>query len=306
MLGKKQTPASASRRVHPQQRANVFSYHASRSNSNIQRERKVEDTAQAVTSNKFDGRKWLGYAPTIVTSFVILVCLFYISTLNGPVRLQVAGSSSKSQVSAHLDGYVPEVDKVFFDSVYNKSKLLINTTKIESDIEEKYPELGNVAVVLPLIGRRPIVQINPSKPVLLLETNHEDFVLDSHGRAISKASDVDSSLTDSLPVLHDDSGVSLQQGRYALSSSTVKFIEDVHRQLKDKGYKLQNMTLPAGSGGQMYLRLRDVAYYVKFDLEGDSRAQAGTFIATRIKLDNDGVAPKEYIDVRVPGKVYYK
>ncbi len=306
MFRKKQTPHVPARNVRPQQTANVFSYYASRSSSDSSQGRRVEQPGKKKRLVVFDTRKWLSYAPSLAAGVIVAACLVYISTLSGQVKLQAIGGDGKGMAAGQLDAYVPEVRAIFNESIYTKSKLLINTDEVARKIQDKFPELGEVSIILPLVGRRPIVQVNPTEPALILVTHTDSFVIDESGRTISKASDVDSSIRDKLPVLQDESGLSLERGEYALPEGTVAFVREVAMQLADKGHKIRSMSLPPVAN-EMHLRLESgPSYYVKFDLAGESRVQAGALIATKEKLEQDGVAPQEYLDVRVPGKVYYK
>jgi hypothetical protein len=47
-------------------------------------------------------------------------------------------------------------------------------------------------------------------------------------------------------------------------------------------------------------------YGVKFDLNGDALQQAGTYLAAREAIAEQGLVPKEYIDARIVGKAYIK
>jgi hypothetical protein len=130
-------------------------------------------------------------------------------------------------------------------------------------------------------------------------------VVDENGRIIAEARDVESSVRDKLPVLLDESGLTLDRGNYALPQGTVAFVREVSAQLTAQGYKIQSMVLPA-EPNEMHVRIEGQSYYVKFELRGEGRVQAGSYSATKEKLEAGKVTPREYIDVRVPGKIYYK
>lgn len=306
MFRKKQVPEKSPRNVRPQQTTNVFSYHANRSVDDGLRARRTE---QPSTPKRliltFDRRKWVSYVPSVLAGFVVLFCLVYVSTLSGQVKMQIVGDEGKTKAPVQPDNYVAEIQAVFNNSLYSKSKLLINTDEIAQTIQDKFPELGEVSIVLPLVGRRPIVQAKPKEPVLILGTHNGGFAVDESGRIMSKASDIDSSVRDNLPAIQDESNLSVELGEYALPKGAVAFVREVAAHVAAKGYKVRSMSLPPVAN-EMHLRLEGKTYYVKFDLAGESRVQAGAFIVMKEKLEKDGVNPREYLDVRVPGKVYYK
>jgi hypothetical protein len=308
MFRKKQTPDQTGRNVRPQQTANVFSYYASRSSAEggQQQSRRMEPLPQKRRSiGGLRARQLVAYTPSFIAGLVLMICLVYVSTLEIHPKLQVVGDQRTTGLVSGIETYEDDIGAVLGDSVLNRSKLLINTDDIARKIQEKFPELGEVAVILPLVDRRPIVQVQPAKPALVLGTLEGGLVIDENGRTIADARDVESSVRDALPTLQDESGLSLERGKYAVPKETVGFVQAIAAQLKQKGYKIQSMTLPAAAN-EMHLRVHGKPYYVKFDLRGDSRVQAGTFIATKEKLEADKVTPREYIDARVPGKAYFK
>lgn len=84
------------------------------------------------------------------------------------------------------------------------------------------------------------------------------------------------------------------------------FIQTVLYQLQQKHIVVTMLVLPAASR-EFDLYIDGARYYGKFNLASDTaRQQAGTFLATKHYLEGKGLAPQEYIDVRVDGRAYYK
>lgn len=252
---------------------------------------------------RFKIRPFLPYAPSVIAGMTLLCCLTYISTLSGDPKLQITGQVPG--LAADAEAYRVGIQEVFEQSVANRSKLLIDTDKLSTKISSEYPELGEVTVALPLIGRRPVVHARLAAPRVIITNAEGGYVIDVTGRIMSKATNIESSVRDSLPVIQDESGIELEQGSYAMSTEAVAFINEVATQLALKKYNIQSMVLPPVAN-EMHVRLEGVPYYIKFNLRGEGRAQAGTYIATERKLTQDGVVPRAYVDVRVPGRVYYK
>lgn len=306
MRRKKQTSEQNIRHVRPQQSASVFSYYANRSTSEQSRVRRGLGSADVSKSRKLltPSQAWIPLIPSFITGVVLVGCLLYISSLGSNAKLQIIGDA-RIGLAHEVADYESSIRKILNSSIENKSKLLINTDQVAEKISAEFPELGDVSVILPLIGRRPVVQAEPASPSLILATTEGSFVLDSNGRAMTKAKDIESSVRDKLPVVSDESGLSLELGHYALSKESVDFVQGVAEQLKRKKIEVQSMVLPAAAN-EMHVRIAGSPYYIKFNLGGEGRVQSGTYIATRKKLAQDNVIPREYIDVRVPGKVYYK
>lgn len=301
MFRKKQKPQPIQRNVRAQQSAQVFSYYASRSSEpSAGRNMAPKKVATGRRMNK----EALKYAPSMIAAVILLVSLVYMSTLSTLPNVQILRSSDQTLVGNRAV-YEKEAREILAQSALNRSKLTIDTTKLAADLREAFPELGDIAVVMPLVGRRLVIQAQPAQPALVLGTRSSGaFVVDVHGRAIVKASEVDSSTRDKLPVVRDESGVSLEPGKSALPKEVVRFITDVSAQLKAKNIPLDSMSLPAAR--ELWVRPKDRPYYVKFDTQGEGRLQTGTFIAVKERLEKDNVLPAEYIDVRVSEKAFYR
>jgi len=306
MFKKNNLPKQNTRRVYAYKKANMFSYYASRSDSArdiTDRNLQIKNDKRHLLDPSAKVRLPLKYLPSFVMAVVILFCLIYVTGLNSNVKLRITneqqiGINSRSE-------YEDSIAKMLEGSIANKSKMLIDTDKIASDISAKYPELGNISIIMPLIGRRLVVKADPSPPGAILATNGDRYILDENGRIIAYADDQKSSVIEGLPVIIDENNLRLKLGNYALSRDAIWFVRDVAYQLKDKKLSVQNMALPADTN-ELRIKLRDLKYFIKFDLKGDSRVQAGTFIALNKKLSAENIVPKEYVDVRVAGKVYYK
>lgn len=294
-----------SRNVQQRQSANVFSYHASRSIDQGARDRRKTPAKDSkVARLSINKAKVLNYTPSLLAGFVVIVCVAYLSTLSSQVKIQVMGDNDTARTLQYTK-YTDDIQKLLSSSIYNKSKLLIDTDKVAKEIQQEFPELGEVLVILPFAGRRPIIQVSPKEPALILGTRSGGYVVDGGGRVISKASELESSARSNLPVLQDESGLTIELGKYALPDESVSFVRDIASQVALRGYNIRSLSLP-NVANEVHLRLIDQPYYIKFDLTGDSRVQSGTYFAVRAKLAKDGVTPREYIDVRVPGKAYYK
>ena len=91
----------------------------------------------------------------------------------------------------------------------------------------------------------------------------------------------------------------------ALPKNYVDFIITVNLQLKAKNISIKSLQLP-----NLINELRVVTterdYFIKFDMNGDSRLQTGTFLAIRERFLTQNINLVEYIDVRVPERSYYK
>ncbi len=201
--------------------------------------------------------------------------------------------------------YAAAAQKHLKESIFSRSKLMINTKSIEAELLEEFPELKTVGIAIPITGRQPIVTIKAAEPRLLLTTAGGNYIIDSAGRAILKVTSLDLSSKLALPAVQDDSGLKIELGHVALTAHEAGFISELNHQLSSKSVAVDSMILPT-LVNELHLRPKGQPYFVKFNLQGDARQQAGTLLATQERLNHDGIKPAEYIDVRVEEKVFYK
>lgn len=207
-----------------------------------------------------------------------------------------------------LGVYQQSAEHLLRGSWVNSNKITINSDRIAHELRAQYPELAAVSVTLPLLGQRPLIYLQLTEPRLVMTTpGGQTYVLDENGRVLSPASQVTDLGRFHLAAVTDQSGLQVKPGELVISRSSVRFITDVLTQLKATNVAVSQLVLVQGSE-EFDVHLLDTPYFVKFNLhEADTaRQQAGTFLAARSHLQKQGITPAAYIDVRIPGRAYYK
>jgi hypothetical protein len=241
-----------------------------------------------------------------VLSVLVIVIVFLLTIgLDSTPRVVVLGDTAHRFALQDLSVYQQYAHQTLGKSLANNNKLTIDATAVAQKIETQFPEIHAASISLPFIGRKPTLYIQPATPQLILATQSGQFILDANGRALAAGDDTVVPDTAVVPTVVDKSGLRLAKGQIALPSSSVVFITEVAGQLAAKQIQVENWTLPAG-GSQLDVKVKGSPYYVKFNLQGDGREQAGTLLALQHDLANKKITPGQYIDVRVPGRAYYK
>lgn len=242
--------------------------------------------------------KRLRLVPTIIAVTAIGLSVVYSTTLSSVANVKFAGEASPYR---NMVEYRTGIEKLLASSLWNKSKLTINTTTTEDAILQAFPELDAANVALPVIGRRPTITVHSRQPALLLTTTTNAYVVDLSGRVVAEASQLLSSQREQLLTVQDRSGLQLDIGSQAVTAGTVTFILNVQAQLAAKKLVIVQATLPTVPN-EVDFKLKDLSYYIKTDTTGDPRIEIGDFLAAK----DSGVRPAEYMDVRVEEKVFYK
>jgi hypothetical protein len=288
----------------PMPRGQVYSYRASRS----QRQETLgraspEQTQQAkLWKERF---KWLQSMPRIFGALVILLIVVMLLRLDSHAAV-VPMDNTKGQVFLRsLQTYEEAAARIFSASWLNGNKLTINTAQVSRDLVRQFPELKTVSISLPIAGNRPVVYVQPATPALVLTSKGSICIVDTDGKALITGNQVPELDKLKLPVISDESGLAINPGTIVLPQSSVSFISEVVGQLKAKELPIQSLTLPA-EVSELHLKLEGESHFVKFNLHGNAREEAGAFLATRQHLKATAKSPVQYIDVRVPGRAYYR
>ncbi|HSX18259.1 MAG TPA: hypothetical protein VLE51_02820 [Candidatus Saccharimonadales bacterium] len=260
-------------------------------------------SAERSASSPFDKKT----KPRRRKSFSRLVdFLLLIALLSGAAYTLVVKSSPKvvlnssvyRPVSTYQEASVKE-----FKKIKNRNKLTMDEKAIITSLQRQFPEIVDGRIDLLILSTKPTVRLNIASPSFTLNSRGVDYIVDSQGVAVIKASELPK--IKDLPKVIDQSGFDIKQGQQVLSATSVNFINIVSEQAKHAGVTIASLTLPQ-LAQEVDMRTADRGYFVKFYLGGDGLLQAGQFLASRRQFDQTSTQPSQYLDVRVPGKVYYK
>jgi cell division septal protein FtsQ len=309
---KNQTPPDRTTRMRqptPTRNINssaVFSYHSSRAARPGATGRQQEpQQPAAVVARRKKPFSMLNRGPVIGMLLVGVVLVSINLFLNDKPDIVPVSTASSAIFLQDKHLYETAAQNAVSKSFLSRNKLTINARRIASDLEAQFPELAHVTVSVPFAGNRVKVYIEPSTPQLLLSSNNELYVVDTAGRALILAKQVPRVEQLALPVVTDQSALPVTLGKPTLPSSTVSFVTEVVNQLKAKKIDVTSLVLPQGTS-ELDVKVAGAPYFVKFNLRGDARAEAGTYLAVKGQLERDKKVPATYIDVRVDDRAYYR
>jgi cell division septal protein FtsQ len=243
------------------------------------------------------------YSRTFVAIIdVLLVVLLF----SGLVYSLIVSSSPKVEAidtTYHrLNAYQSATDKLF-SGFKNRNKLSFDQNEISSKLKSQFPEITAVNIELPFFSQQAKVQLLISKPAFLIANDSKAYVISEQGIAVNESAQLPK--LPKLVSVNDQTGFKTRVGQQVLSSQQVHFINEVILQLQAAHVPVSNLTLPP-LAQELDLRTTDQLYYVKFYLGGDAQIQAGQLLASRHNFAQANQQPAEYLDVRVPGKIFYK
>lgn len=302
---KKRKHSFGPRRTHAptvdQSRSKVFSYRANQLTTDENKARnRVARTRQMTLRFKWQ------YVPAMIAFAALFICVVSMVSLSSNAKISVL--SSEQTAPGLLRGeaaYTEAAKQILGRSINAKTKLSIDSVSFDRQMKERFPEIAQTSITLPLMGRRPIVELAIVRPSLLISTTRGVYVVDDRGRAIMDAREVKGVTDLKLPVVSDEAGPVVKAGQKILTEQAVTFITTFNKQLQNKGVSVRSIS-PAPSATEVSVRLNDYQYIVKASLATDPRLAAGRFLALKGNLEQQRISPAEYIDVRVEERAYYK
>ena len=277
-----------------------YSYHSLRINSENKIGRNNRSDTPKTLSKKRNN--WLHHIPAYIAIFIVIVSIMYSVTLSTKPTVTVIGETSQT-VMQNNSVYEKYAQHILDSSILNKTKLTINTSNIASQIKQKFSELNGVSVVIPLLGHQPQLEITPAKSIFVLVNKQAQYVINQQGIAVVKWDNGYDHIK--LPQVIDITGFNVVIGQQALSATSVKFIKTVLDQFNAKGINIDSMTLST-TPYELDVNEKGQHYIIKFNLLTDPLYATGTYFSTLKLFNSSNPLPTQYIDIRIPGRSYYK
>lgn len=297
---RKQPPEPTRARPESPAGSRVFSYYATGSREANPRSQQAEKRNQPIKT-RFG---WQGI-PSIIATVLIIGSVLYVLSLETNPRIQILSGLQQATLLQKTEVYQAAAQDILSSSVLNRTKLTINTDAVARELKNRYPELSDVAITVPLASHRLLFELEPVEPSLILVSDNGSHVVDQNGRAVVATKNVPALSKLSLPQVTDSSSLQIEPGTAALPKEHVEFIIQLMHQLEGQKLNIETLTLPTVPN-ELHVRVAGDKYFVKFNMQGSARLQAGAYSAMRKQLSAGGIKPKEYVDVRVEERAFYK
>ena len=300
MLNRKEK--NQSRRVGQlsQKKQQSFHYSARRTESNRQFDRQEVMDEPEKRPKKQAKEKWQLRIRRIGLLLVVVI-LLWLNFLPGSIT--IVNPQALDADPADVRTFAENEAK---KSILNKSKLTLREDQIALALKDHYVGFSDVQVSSDLFGRHIILNIQSSRPAVLLSNGTNVYIIGQNGVALADNSKKKPGFdSNSIPLVQDQSAITIEVGKQALSTDQVTFIEEVAFQLESGDMPISTMILLPG-GGELQVRFGKVDYYGKFSMYEDARKSSGTFLAMKDEADKLNTKPREYIDVRIPERAYIK
>ncbi len=275
-------------------------------NKPIQNNRKRRKIAQnkKTTESRQHSKfvSWLAFVTLCVVLILVLLGLY----LSSNARVIIVQPNGYNYMPHSFNQYQQIADKALNSSIYNHFKITISTADVDQRIEQAFPEISDVVVTIPFIGSQPTVYIQLTKPAVIYTNTTGSYVLNNNGVVITTIASIKANDLSTLPIVQSSLNSQLKDGQLVLSTENVNFIQTISLGLKAKNIAINKMVLIPGAE-ELDVYPANQQYFIKFNIhQTDALEQLGTYLATIANLNKKNITPKNYIDVRVEGRAYYK
>ncbi len=239
---------------------------------------------------------------------VIGAMLIFASTLSNNPVVQL----SKGQFNYHSKSeYSLAAKNILEKSLLNKSKLFFRSASFENSMQEEFPEIKHIDAILPLAGRDLTVSISVSSPFAIIQNGQNKMIMDGKGVIVDKYTTVPGSIH-LLTISMAQELSSLKLGSRVMTKEEVGLLQLLNSEVstitlsgKDSSLNIESILLDV-SNREAVVELVDTGFYIKLSTYSSKEEQVGSLKATLLKLDREASLPSNYIDVRVPGRVFIK
>lgn len=283
-------------RENQSRRAVKYDYYRSQARPVSVEGRKNDDRDSVRSSQRFNKK-------TIIIVVVVIMIAVLELPLTMPPKIVISGSGGSTVPNSTNLAYRNKVEHIFdTGGMLSHTKLTLNRSELVDQLKNQYPMIQQASISYSLLSWHPIVTLGLEPARLVLESSAGSYLIGASGIVIGKANQTEEAR---LPALEDQSGLKPKFGGSVLPASYMDFIDGLLAQLGSNDVKPSKLVLPAAST-ELDLYPSGKGYFVKFNLRGQAREEAGTYLAAASYLAKQKITPTNYIDARLPGRVYYK
>lgn len=262
------------------------------------------------TPARHHGRGWSSVLPIvaggllgvfIVGSFMLLLWLATKSDIFRITDVVVVGarSQTENQVVAIAQNHVAS-------TLLPRNIFFIQSADIETDIQYQLPQISRVRVQRSLPSKI-VVKVEEKKPALLLQSGAAYYLVDDQGIAFEETT-LDALPGSVLPVITNDaSAAHVTVGTAVFAPEVIRCVVFFQEHLAAAvGAAVAEMHIPTLAARELHVILSN-NWRIKFDVRRDPALQ----VELLERLLNEHISPDsrtklEYIDLRIPNRVYYK
>lgn len=196
----------------------------------------------------------------------------------------------------NIIGNPPEDSQFYINQFKNENVFLVKSNDIEKTLETKYSEFSSINVYkgIPNILK---IEFIERDAYIVWRSNNQNYLVDANGLAYKKID----SLNSDIPLVIDNKNLPITPPSQVVTANIINFVLNAKAKIKDSGFKVKQF------------EINDTIFQVSaiinkklkiiFDITRSLSDQMDAFNQAYSQNKND---IRQYVDVRVEGKVYYQ
>lgn len=224
-----------------------------------------------------------------------------------PLRVQhVTAEGASSTVRAEAEAHAVQLLEEHARFAGRTRIFLVPRDLVASEIKKRIPSVHTVRVLRRLPGTI-VLHLQEKVPFAFLEVPGKVFTLDSEGIVIEETSPEEAHRSQLPTVRNDQATFAITPGMIVVSKKVIDLLHEVVVLLPDRlGVGVEELVIPAIGTKEVHVRT-DKDWILLLDAQRNLADQLRSFehvVAEELKIGEQ--ERLEYVDVRVPGKVFYR
>ena len=233
-------------------------------------------------------------SPYIILLGIIIGVVFF-SSIFRIDKVDVQGPNT--ELSQSLSG---EVTKYLKSSLAGKNWLFLDAKSLKGILQKTFTGQEDI-IVEKQFPNKLIIKTDEQKSAIVWKTGSKKYIVSINGRVMSE---LQGENTPALTALTDGSSLPVDVGNKILSRDFVSFAIKIGDYIKAKSLGPEKIYITETT--KELLVKTNAGYEIKFNTEETPESQLKSLQATLDLLASQNKKATQYIDLRVPGRAFYK
>ncbi len=228
---------------------------------------------------------------------VVFVAVVYVVIISPVFQIRTIKVKGNSVVTTGDIQHI--VEGGLNSSPLSRNILFLDTNQLVSELKGQNQQIASVEIGKQFPSTLQVI-VHEQAPALLWRTGTSTYVISDDGHAYSQTQQAGPGLI----TITDTSNVPISLGQAVVPGQFVQFVKAMQTKLSGLGIGVTQLTV--GETTSEVMVATNAGYSIRFDTTRSIDDQIADLKATLDTLKKQNKKATEYIDLRIPGKVFYK